>query len=178
MAVRVHKYAFFMTSKGIKTYRVKENCEYENVLFKGEELYRKKDLNDFFMWFFEIAKIARDDKVDFCFLSEAPMEEEFFSHLKKPVFLQDSISSWNMDEIVELCCKEMGNASYEIMTDENNHFQSSLFKNYGEKETVKIYLQCIPKFDQKNKNSSVQEEKTETSILAQFFIDMLNERKQ
>lgn len=164
----IHKYLFLLAEKGIKTYRAREGYPYELVKYKGETFYKGGNLDAFLQWFFKTASIVQDDRIDFCFLSEKPIESRVFS------YPHDKVSSWNKKQISEFCDIEFGDTNYQIMIDENTscfiHQKSNI---YGEAEIKKMYLKCVPDFSLEIEQESDDEDR-ETSILCRYFMDALN----
>ena len=164
----IHKYLFFLAEEGIKTYRAREGHPYELVKYKGETLYKGDNLDAFFLWFFKTASIVHDDRIDFCFLSEKPIESRVFS------YLHDKVSSWNKKQVSEFCEKEFEDTNYQIMIDENTscmiHQKSNIYEGA---EIKKMYLKCIPDFSLEIEQESDADD-GETSILCRYFMDALN----
>lgn len=166
----IHKYLFLLTEEGIKTYRVREGLDfpYELVKYKGEASYKGDNLDAFFPWFFRTASIVQDDRIDFCFLSDKPMESRVFS------YLQDKVSSWNKVEVLKFCEEIFGDTNYQIMIDENTsciiHQKSNIYEGTDIK---KMYLKCIPDFSPETEEQPDAED-GETSILCRYFMDALN----
>ena len=163
----VHKYIFFISQEGIKTYRVRNNSEYELVIFQGEKIYDAGDVNGFFKWFDRMASIAKDDMIDFCFLSEEKIDSPMFEYFK------GEKSFWVKEEIINFCEKNISEKNYEIIIDENTKLVCQMANAFDVKSISKLYLKCIPEF-------SIQTEEVldrgteETSLLCQYFREMLS----
>lgn len=164
----IHKYIFFINDKGITTYRVRNNSVYEIVRYKGEKLCKDKDIKKFFQWFEKTASIACDDEIDFCFLSEQPIESLSIS------YPTPKLSSWKQDDILGFCQSIIGIKNYEILVDEKHKFVCQISNLINNDDTEKLYLKCIPEicFEQKKLE---QENFVETSILCRYFIERLND---
>lgn len=178
----VHKCIFLITADGIRGYRMTRDSGYEPVRYKGEPLYESNDFDRFlYDWFLEVEAVEKDDRIDFCILSEEPMESGIFSdpELKQHM---NGMSSWNKESVLDFCKTEMKGSNCEIIVDENRRFtvqNTDIYKDSGLKQ---LYLKCIPDYIEemkKEKKLSAAEgttEPEETSVLCRFFIETLNER--
>ena len=90
----VHKFMFWISDKGIQTYRIRNNV-YELNRYRGNDFFPGSDIKRFFAsdWFDDISSIGEDDSIDFCFLSEIPI---VFPELK---YMKNTKSSWNKKDI-------------------------------------------------------------------------------
>lgn len=163
----IHKYLFFISEEGIKTFRVSSASDYELVKFRGETIYNEGGLSDFFEWFNRIASVASDDMIDYCFLSQKPIDFPDFEYLK------NKVSSWDKNEVITFCKKNLAVRNYEIIVDSESSFVCQVANVYNRDNIEKLYLKCIPNFSMQieEKFDSGSEE---TSILCQYFRDMLN----
>lgn len=164
------KYLFWMTDKGIQTYKVTGTVSFELIKFKGEDIYTDTDLLKFFEWFNKMASIATDEYIDFCCLSDKPVEfPELFYDMK-------ARSSWNRKEIRFFCDKYVNIENYEIVIDEEHCFTCQSGNIFDRSAIKRIYLRCIPDFafevEEDLKTNSKPEE---TSLVNKYFIDMLRE---
>lgn len=168
--MEIRKYLFWITDKGIQTYRMTSKGDFELIKFKGEDTYTDTELLKFVEWFNKTASIAADEYIDFCYLSDRPFEFPKFSYGTQ------AKSSWNRHEISCFCDNYVGIENFEIVIDEEHRFtcQSG---NIFNKDTIKrIFLKCIPEFVFEVEEITKTKSKPEkTSLVNQYFIDMLRE---
>lgn len=164
----IHKYIFFIDDNGIRTYKYKDNSIFEIFKYKGEVIYKNRDKKSFYEWFEKAASIAIDDKIDFCFLSNKPIETEFLKYTTK------KISSWSKESIINFCNNYIKENNYEIIIDDTHKFISQVSNIYNKDSIDKLYLKCFPEFRfENNEISKVNDE--ETSVLSKYFIEILND---
>ena len=179
----VHKCIFLITTDGIRGYRMTGDSGYEPVRYKGEPLYESNDFDRFlYDWFWEVEAVEKDDRIDFCILSEEPMESGIFSDPDLKQYMNGT-SSWNKKAVLDFCKAEMSGSNCELIVDENRHFMVQNADIYNDSGLRQFYLKCIPddmEEMEEEKKISVAEEGTpepeETSVLCRFFIEALNER--
>ena len=164
----VHKYIFYIDDGGIRTYKFKNHSEYENFKYKGESICKEKDMKVFYQWFEKAASIAIDDGVDFCFLSERPIETLLFN------YTAEKVSSWNQDDILQFCQSEIGEKNYEIVMDEERKFVCQISNVLDKNSVKKLYLKCFPEFEFKKKEIT-NDVSDEISLLSRYFREKLNE---
>lgn len=164
------KYLFWITDKGIQTYQVTSKGSLELIKFKGEDIYAGTNLLKFMEWFDKMASIAADECIDFCYLSDKPVQFPEFSYGTQ------ARSSWNREEIRSFCDKYANIDNCEIVIDEEHCFtcQSG---NIFDKSTIKrIYLKCIPEFSfEVEEDVKIDSKPEETSLVNRYFIEMLRE---
>ncbi len=163
------KYLFWMTDKGIQTYKVTDKENFELIKFKGEDIYTDTDLLRFVEWFNKMASIAADEYIDFCYLSDKPVEFPEFS------YGMQAKSSWHRHEISLFCDKYVNIENYEIVVDDDHCFTCQNGNIFDKSSIKKIYLKCVPEFvfDEEVSKTDLKSEKT--SLVNKYFIDMLRE---
>lgn len=169
----IRKYLFWMTEKGIQTYKMRTDGEFELLRFKGEDIYSDTDFEKFSLWFNRIASIAEDEYIDFCYLSNRPIDNPIFNNSRKRKSKKGK-SSWKKTEIEKFCEKHIDTANYEVIVGENKSFVCQSGNIYDNNCIEKIYLKCMPEFsfDKEQKKDASPEE---TSLVNRYFIDMLKE---
>ena len=165
----VRKYLFWMDGDGIKTYKATEKGKFAVLRPAGREVYADTDFTRFFRWFQKSAAIAEDEFIDFCFLSEQPIE------FALPEYLCSAKSSWDKPAVMDFCRLYLEFQNFEVFYSEEKSFvcQSG---NVRDKNAVKsLFLKCIPEFcnDERETIDPVSEE---TSILNRYFIELLEKQ--
>ncbi len=169
----VHKFIFWISEKGIKTYRVKKNDNYELIRYQGNDSFPNSDLKFFFDsdWFTDIAAIAEDDSIDFCFLSGRKEEVPNFA------YMTEQKSSWNQEEIQKFCEKFIRADNYKIIADSENAekiFVCQTGNIYEKNQITDIYLKCVPEFAMEEDGSDNMSSEEDTSILYRYYKGLLN----
>lgn len=166
--MEIRKYLFWMTKKGIQTYKVTSKGTFELIRFKGEDTYADTDLLKFVEWFNKMASIAGDEYIDFCYLSDTPVEFPAFTYGTK------AKSSWDKQEISLFCNEYINIANYEVVVDDEHSFVCQSGNVFDKDKIKKIYLRCVPEFSFEI-TEKVDVESEETSLVNKYFIDMLRE---
>ena len=166
MAVR--KYLFWMSDKGIQTYKVVGNECFELIKFKGKDTYPDTNLDKFAKWFYEIAAIATDDYIDFCYLSDKEIDSNIFKHQTS------TISSWDKKEILMFCSHFLSFENYEVAYSDENSFVCQNSDLYSDQKLKRIYLKCIPEFKIQTEKK-IDKGSEETSVLNRFYREWLKE---
>lgn len=166
--MEVRKYLFWMTDKGIQTYKVTNKGTFELVRFKGEDKYTDTDFSNFVAWFNRNASIAEDEYIDFCYLSDKPVESSLFRHSTK------TKSSWDKKEISIFCDRYINADNYEVIVDEQHSFICQNGNVFNKDNLKKIYLKCVPEFSLETVEK-IEQGSEETSLVNRYFIDKLNE---
>lgn len=166
--MEIRKYLFWMTAKGIQTYKVTQKGTFKLVYFKGEERYTDTDITKFIKWFNKYASITEDEYIDFCYLSDHPIDSSLFQYKTKEK------SSWDKKEISIFCAKYMNIASYEIVIDAENSFVCQTGNLTDGDKITKIYLKCLPEFSL-DTVERIDPGSEETSLLSKYFIERLKE---
>ncbi|MCM1123519.1 MAG: hypothetical protein NC416_13130 [Eubacterium sp.] len=166
--MEVRKYLFWMTDRGIQTYKAVDDGSFELIRFKGEDICADMDLKKFWEWFNKMASIAGDEYIDFCYLSDKPVKFPIVDYGTK------AKSSWNKQEIASFCSKYINVTNYEVMVDDEHSFVCQSGNIFDKEKVKKLYLECIPEFVlETTKEVNVRQE--ETSLVCRYFIDMLRE---
>ncbi len=166
--MEVRKYLFWMTDRGIQTYKVSYDGNFELIRFRGEDIYASTDFLKFVEWFNKMASIARDEYIDFCYLSDNPVEFPAFTYDTK------ARSTWNQREISSFCSKYINVTNYEVIIDVEHSFVCQSGNVFDKEKVKKIYLKCIPEFIfETTQKADLKSE--ETSLVNKYFIDMLRE---
>lgn len=172
MAIR--KYMFVISYNGIKTYDAKDDKQYELLRPRGEESFPYGNMKEFFEWFDRVAAIAKDDLIDFCFLSEIPeiqIEAQIEAVSSK---LGKGISSWSKDEVIRFCENNLKTENFEIVTDKDVRFTIQRTNMYNKESIKNLYLKCIPEFSMTDEDNEGQELGGETNVLYQYFKNALS----
>lgn len=169
----VHKFIFWISEKGIKTYRVKKNDNYELIRYQGNDTYPNSDLKFFFNsdWFTDIASIAEDDYIDFCFLSRMKKEVPKFA------YMIGQKSSWNKKDIQKFCEKYIQADNYKVIADSENAEKNFVYQTgniYEKNQITDIYLKCVPEFSMEGHDSENIPPEEDTSVLYRYYKDLLN----
>lgn len=166
MAVR--KYIFWLTKKGVKTYKVEQKGKFDLVPYRGDEYYPGTDFEDFAKWFQKTAAIRENEYIDFCYLSDTPIDSSLFD------FQTSEKSSWDKGEIDLFCKKEIRISNYEVYYSESKCFVCQNVDIYPGQTLKKLYVKCVPDFS----IETIEEEDTgseKTSILNRFYMSRLKE---
>lgn len=165
----IHKFLFWIVEEGIQSYRVTQVSKFEQIKYQGNPYFPSNDIKQFFNsnWFNNIASIAKEDYIDFCFLSEFPIDSFKFNH-----FCEEK-SSWNKKAIRDFCSKYVRKGNYRIIVENQTNF---LFQSQKDKEDQwkELYLQCIPKFSNEEQNEEIELKTEDTSILYRYYKEILN----
>ncbi len=167
----VRKYLFWLFGDGIKTYKVTEKGKFEVLRPAGRDVYEDTDLSEFFRWFQKSAAITEDEFIDFCFLSEQPIE---FPLLE---YMYSARSSWDKQAVGDFCRTYMNFQNFEVFYADEKCFvcQSG---NVRDKAAVKrLYMKCIPEFSD-DAGEVIDKAAEETSIPNRYFIEMLEEQER
>lgn len=168
--METRKYLFWITDKGIQTYKMTGKGDFELIKFKGEDIYTDTDFLKFMGWFNKAASIAADEYIDFCYLSDKPVEFPEFSYGTQ------AKSSWNSHEISHFCDDYVNIENFKIVIDEEHCFTCQSGNIFETDAIKKIYLKCIPEFVFEVQEGTKTESKIEkTSLVNRYFIDMLRE---
>lgn len=164
----VRKYLFWMNDSGIKTYKVTQKGLFELLRPSGRDVYTDSDLTKFFSWFHKSAAITEDEFIDFCFLSDRPVESPLLD------YSTSSKSSWGKQEIKVFCDRYIDTENYRVYYGENQSFVCQSGNVLDKNKVKKLYIKCIPEFsiETEEKNDVGAEE---TSLINRFFIDRLKE---
>lgn len=166
MAVR--KYLFWMTDKGIRTYKVVGKNDYELVKFMGKEINPETNLDEFAKWFYKTAGITTEDYIDFCYLSERKIDSEVFNHQTS------TTSSWDKNEINVFCSKYLSIENYEVSYSEEKSFICQNSDLHSRQELKKLFLKCIPEFNIQTEEQ-IEEGLEETALVNQLYFEWLKE---
>lgn len=166
--MKVRKYLFWMTDQGIQIYKAVDGGNYELVRFKGEDRYPETDISRFAVWFQKTASIAGDEYIDFCYLSDKPVEVSLLPYNTK------GKSSWDKNEIIAFCDRYIHVSNYEVFIDEEHGFVCQSGNLFDSGSLKKIYLKCVPEFSLETVEEAELSSK-ETSLVNQYFIDKLKE---
>ena len=131
--MEIRKYLFWMTDKGIQTYKVTKKGTYELVRFKGEDRYADTDISKFVAWFNKNASITEDEYIDFCYLSDKPVESPLFNYSTKKK------SSWDKSEISIFCDKYINVSNYEVVVDEKHSFVCQSGNILDKDKLIKVF---------------------------------------
>lgn len=168
--MEIRKYLFWMTDKGIKTYKTAGKGDFELIKFRGEDIYADSDLVKFAEWFNKMASIAADEYIDFCYLSDKPVDFPEVSYGTR------AKSSWNRQEISLFCDRYVNIENYEIVIDAGHRFTCQSGNIYDESAIKRIYLKCVPEFVLESETVTKTDSGLgETSLVNKYFIDMLRE---
>ena len=167
----VRKYLFWESEEGVRTYKVSSKGSYDLMKPLGKECFTGGSWEKFFLWFHKTAAITGDEFIDFCFLSENELD---FPELK---YCLAAKSSWDKEEIVSFCEKQVCSDSFEIFYAPQSSFVHQIGNCTNPKNVKKLYLKCYPEFSMEIK---VNEKNTpeETSVVNRYFMDMLAEYKK
>lgn len=166
--MEIRKYLFWITDRGIQTYKVINQGKYELVRYKGEDIYTDTDLRKFAIWFNRNASITEDECIDFCYLSNKPDNFLSFNYSTK------AKSSWSKKEISFFCDKYIKADNYEVIVDDEQSFICQNGNLFDGDQIEKIYLKCVPEFSMEAVEKTVPVAE-ETSLVNKYFIDMLKE---
>lgn len=165
----IHKYIFYVDDRGIRAYRACADCRFEIVRYLGEAICKNSSLEEYFKWFENVASIASDDSVDFCFLSNREMIQPQFE------YSAGTSSSWTKDEIRNFCQTMIAEKNYEISLGNEKQFVCQISNIYDSKCVEKLYLKCIPEFLYDESNYQMETTSNNKSILYQYYKDKLDE---
>lgn len=164
----VHKLMFWISDKGIQTFRIRNNV-YELNRYQGNDYFPKSDLKSFFDsdWFNDISSIGEDDNIDFCFLSEIPIVLPEFQ------YGMESRSSWSKEDIMTFCEKYTEVENYKVLTADGNSFVCQTGNIYGRNQITEMYLRCIPEFSMDEHKTKDEIPEEETSVLYRYYKGLL-----
>lgn len=164
----VHKFMFWISDKGIQTYRIRNNV-YELNRYRGNDFFPGSDIKRFFAsdWFDDISSIGEDDSIDFCFLSEIPI---VFPELK---YMKNAKSSWNKKDILDFCGKYIKADNYKVITANGNSFVCQTGNIYDKDQVTEMYLRCIPDFSMDEHEPANEVTEEGTSILYRYYKNLL-----
>lgn len=165
-----HKYLFLIEKdRFIKTYRY-NNHDFELVKYMGEEKYDSDDIKSFFEWFMKMASIASDDYIDFCFISDSPINLDDFK------FTNVDYSTWTKEKIIDFCNKHIDRQIYEFKVNENIAFVCQEKNLFNKDDIQTMYIKCFPEFNigKKGKDKNVDNSR-EISLLSRYFTDKLKQ---
>lgn len=164
----IHKYIFYIDDRGIRAYRACGNNEFEVVRYMGEEICKESSLDEYFKWFDNVASIAPDDSVDFCFLSNIQITQP---QLEYP---SDMKSSWTKDEVIYFCQNVIAEKNCEISVADGIQFVCQVSNIYDKKSIEKIYLKCVPEFSLTEIKKQEETISKDQSVLYRYYREKLN----
>ena len=164
----VHKYIFYIDERGIRAYRAYGNNKFEVVRYMGEDICKESGLDDYFKWFDNVASIAPDDSVDFCFLSNVEITQP---QLEYP---SSTKSSWTKEDVIAFCQTMIAEKNYEISVGDGIQFVCHISNIYDKKSVEKFYLRCIPEFSLVEIKKQEESTSKDASVLYQYYRGRLN----
>ena len=164
----VHKYMFYIEEEGIRAYRAIGSNEYEIVRHMGEDIYKGNSLEEYFKWFDNVASIAADDSVDFCFLSRYEIEQfkiEYSAGVK---------SSWSKDEVIYFCKTVINKGNMEIHCSDDIQFVCQVSNIFSRDQIESFYLKCVPEFSIEAEYKKEENKVADTSFQYRYYKEILN----
>ena len=166
--MEIRKYLFLITQRGIKTYKYNGAMDFQLIKYRGEEAYPGNNLSDFMVWFEKMASIAKDEDIDFCFLSDEPVE------IDSTAYRMQENSTWTKVDVQQFIEGEVGLTTFKVKIDQVSSFVCQN-GNVFDKENVKsMFLKCYPSFSD-NVLEESSDEKQKINPLYDYYKRKLKE---